>query len=206
GTCEYRMARPARAGPPARDPAGGRGTRSLALGRGRGGGLGPAARARRATVAVLTGDVLSARCWRLRHVRWLAPRCGCGRAYRRRWVVAARRKANVVGDGRRHLPDPRGTIRRAPLRPRHRAAGERRLSLATRDAQRLGHEGDAVAVALLERLSQHLITSSQPPPQTAGDLYALWVDSPLVAEDYPAMLELWGAGPEGPLLAELQLA
>ena len=86
------------------------------------------------------------------------------------------------------------------------AAVEGRLSLATRDAQRLGHEGDAVAVALLERLSQHLITSSQPPPQTAGDLYALWVESPLVAEDYPAMLELWGAGPEGPLLAELQLA
>src|SRR6266566_3976425 len=86
------------------------------------------------------------------------------------------------------------------------AAVEGRLALATRDAQRLGHEGDAVAVALLERLSQHLITSSQPPPQTAGDLYALWVESPLVAEDYPAMLELWGAGPEGPLLAELQLA
>jgi len=86
------------------------------------------------------------------------------------------------------------------------AAVEGRLSLATRDAQRLGHEGDAVAVALLERLSQHLMNSSQPPPQTAGDLYALWVESPLVAEDYPAMLELWGAGPEGPALAELQLA
>ncbi len=86
------------------------------------------------------------------------------------------------------------------------AAVEGRLSLATRDAQRLGHEGDAVAVALLERLSQHLLASSQPPPRTAGDLYALWVESPLVAEDYPAMLELWGAGPEGPLLAELQLA
>src|SRR5882672_7332245 len=86
------------------------------------------------------------------------------------------------------------------------AAVEGRLSLATRDAQRLGHEGDAVAVALLERLSQHLITSSQPPPRTAGDLYVLWVESPLVAEDYPAMLDLWGAGPPGPPLAELQLA
>ena len=63
-----------------------------------------------------------------------------------------------------------------------------------------------LAVALLERLSQHVLASSQPPPRTAGDLYALWVESPLVAEDYPAMLELWGAGPERPLLAELQLA
>src|SRR6266702_4478609 len=86
------------------------------------------------------------------------------------------------------------------------AAVEGRLSLATRDAQRLGHEGDSVAVALLERLSQQVTAPSHPPPQTAGDLYALWVGSPLVGEDYPAMLELWGAGPEGPPLAELQLA
>ncbi|HEY3219349.1 MAG TPA: ATP-binding protein [Gemmatimonadales bacterium] len=86
------------------------------------------------------------------------------------------------------------------------AAVEGRLSLASRDAQRLGHEGDAVAVALLQRLSQQLTSPSQPPPRTAGDLFALWVGSPLVGEDYPAMLELWGAGPEGPPLAELQLA
>src|SRR6266581_64123 len=86
------------------------------------------------------------------------------------------------------------------------AAVEGRLALATRDAQRLGHEGDAVAVALLERLAQQLTAPSQPPPRTAGDLYALWVGSALVAEDYPAMLALWGAGPEGPPIAELQLA
>jgi signal transduction histidine kinase len=86
------------------------------------------------------------------------------------------------------------------------AAVEGRLSLATRDALRLGHEGDAVAVALLERLGQQVTAPSQPVPRTASDLYALWVGSPLVAEDYPAMLELWGAGPEGQLLAELQLA
>src|SRR2546427_208959 len=85
------------------------------------------------------------------------------------------------------------------------AAVESRLALATRDAQRLGHEGDAVAVALLERLGQQVTTPSQPPPRTAGDLYALWVGSPLVAEDYPAMLALWGAGPDGPPIAELQL-
>ena len=86
------------------------------------------------------------------------------------------------------------------------AAVEGRLSLASRDAQRLGDEGDAVAVALLERLSQQVTAPSQPPPRTAGDLYALWVGSPLVSEDYPAMLELWGAGPAGTPLAELQLA
>jgi two-component system, NtrC family, nitrogen regulation sensor histidine kinase NtrY len=86
------------------------------------------------------------------------------------------------------------------------AAVEGRLSLASRDAQRLGHEGDPVAVALLERLGQQVTSPSQAPPRSAGDLYALWVGSPLIAEDYPAMLELWGTGPEGPPLAELQLA
>jgi len=86
------------------------------------------------------------------------------------------------------------------------AAVEGRLSLASRDAQRLGHEGDPVAVALLERLSQQVTAPSQPVLRTAGDLYALWVGSALVAEDYPAMLQLWGAGREGQPLAELQLA
>ena len=91
------------------------------------------------------------------------------------------------------------------------AAVEGRLALASRDAQRLGHEGDAVAVALLERLSQQVIAPAQHPLRTAGDLYALWVGSALVAEDYPAMLELWSAAPEGGSgggqpLAELQLA
>ena len=83
---------------------------------------------------------------------------------------------------------------------------EGRLSLATRDAQRLGHEGDPVALALLERLSDQVSTPGQPPLHTASDLYALWVGSALGAQDYPAMLELWGAGPNAPLLAELQLA
>ncbi|OLC81584.1 MAG: hypothetical protein AUH72_09095 [Acidobacteria bacterium 13_1_40CM_4_65_8] len=84
------------------------------------------------------------------------------------------------------------------------ATVEGRLSLASRDAQRLGHEGDPVALALLERLGQQVTAGSQPIPRSAGDLYALWVGSPLGSEDYPAMLELWG--PEGPPLAELQLA
>src|SRR5439155_1607896 len=86
------------------------------------------------------------------------------------------------------------------------AAVEGRLALATRDAQRLGHEGDAVAVALLERFGQQVTALSQTPPRTAADLYALWVASPLVAEDYPAMLNLWSGGREAQPLAELRLA
>ena len=86
------------------------------------------------------------------------------------------------------------------------AAVEGRLALATRDAQRLGQEGDAVAVALLERFGQQVTGLSQPPPRSAGDLYALWLASPLVAEDYPALLALWAVGQQGQPLAELRLA
>ena len=82
------------------------------------------------------------------------------------------------------------------------AAVEGRLQLAERDAQRLGREGDALAVALLERLGQQV--ADRPAPHTAGDLYALWVGSPLVAEDYPALLQLWDPG--GRPVAELPLA
>ena len=84
------------------------------------------------------------------------------------------------------------------------AAVEGRLALASRDAQRLGREGDAVAVALLERLSQQVAASPHTPPRRAADLYALWTSSSLVAEDYPAMLGLWSS--DGGLLAELRLA
>jgi signal transduction histidine kinase len=82
------------------------------------------------------------------------------------------------------------------------AAVEGRLQLAERDAQRLGHEGDALAVALLERFGQQV--TALPPPHTAADLYTLWVGSPLAAEDYPALLELWD--PTGRPLADLPLA
>jgi two-component system nitrogen regulation sensor histidine kinase NtrY len=84
------------------------------------------------------------------------------------------------------------------------AAVEGRLALASRDAQRLGREGDAVTVALLERLSQQVAAPSRAPPRSAADLYALWATSSLVAEDYPVMLGLWSR--EGALLAELRLA
>jgi len=82
------------------------------------------------------------------------------------------------------------------------AAVEGRLQLAERDAQRLGREGDALAVAQLERLGQQI--AARPAPHTAGDLYALWVGSPLVAEDYPALLQLWD--PSGHPVADLPLA
>ena len=82
------------------------------------------------------------------------------------------------------------------------AAVEGRLQLAERDAQRLGREGDELAVALLERLGQQITARAQ--PHTAGDLYTLWVASPLVAEDYPAVLQLWD--PSGRPIAELPLA
>ena len=84
------------------------------------------------------------------------------------------------------------------------AAVEGRLALASRDAQRLGREGDAVAVALLERLSQQVTAPAYTPPRNAAELYALWAASPLVAEDYPAMLGLWSS--DGAPLAELRLA
>jgi signal transduction histidine kinase len=88
------------------------------------------------------------------------------------------------------------------------AAVEGRLQLAERDAQRLGQEGDAVAVALLERLGRQLAAPQTSPPlnapRSAGDLYALWLGSPLVAQDYPSLLALWGPG--GRPLAEIRLA
>src|SRR5438034_8118680 len=71
------------------------------------------------------------------------------------------------------------------------AAVEGRLQLARRDAQSLGTEGDAVAVALLERVGQEAQRGS--PPHSAGELYALWQRSPLAARDYPTVLALWSA-------------
>lgn len=84
------------------------------------------------------------------------------------------------------------------------AALEGRLALAERDARRLGAEGggDAVAVALLERLGQQAI--DVPGPRSASDLYALWLRSALAAEAYPSVLALWSSA--GAPVAELRLA
>src|SRR3989442_9086679 len=86
------------------------------------------------------------------------------------------------------------------------AAVEGRISLAMRDAQRLGREGDAVALAKLERFGLELAASPTPPPapSSAGDLYSLWLRSPLAEDEYPAVLGLWSR--TGQRLAELRLA
>src|SRR5947208_2047667 len=81
------------------------------------------------------------------------------------------------------------------------AAVEGRLGLAERDAAGLGREDDPAAVALLDRMGHEL---PAPGPRTAGDLYALWLKSPLAAEDYPASLAVWTRN--GDPVAELRLA
>jgi hypothetical protein len=82
------------------------------------------------------------------------------------------------------------------------AAVEGRLALARRDIERLGGEGDPVAVALLERLGEEV--RSGVPPASAGELYRFWIESPLAAEDYPAILGLWDS--TGSPRAEVRLA
>ncbi len=82
------------------------------------------------------------------------------------------------------------------------AALEGRLALAYRDVHRLGEEGDPVAVALLERLGTQ--ARQELPPASAGELYRFWTESPLAAQDYPAVLGLWDR--EGRLRAEVRLA
>ncbi|MBI1967889.1 MAG: hypothetical protein HYS40_07850, partial [Gemmatimonadetes bacterium] len=82
------------------------------------------------------------------------------------------------------------------------AALEGRLALAERDAQQVGREDDAVAVALLERLGRQASVAA--PPRAASGLYALWLSSPLAAGNYPALLALWS--PNGAVQAEIRLA
>jgi len=81
------------------------------------------------------------------------------------------------------------------------AAVEGRLGLAERDAAGLGRADDPPAVALLERMGHELPV---PAPRTAGELYALWLKSPLAGEDYPASLAVWTR--TGDPVAELRLA
>src|SRR5947208_3246303 len=81
------------------------------------------------------------------------------------------------------------------------AAVEGRLGLAERDAAGLGRADDPPAVALLERMGHELPV---PAPRTAGELYALWLKSPLAGEDYPPSLAVWTR--TGDPVAELRLA
>src|SRR5256885_3822091 len=64
-----------------------------------------------------------------------------------------------------------------------------------------GREDDPAAVALLDRMGHEL---PAPGPRTAGELYALWLRSPLAAQDYPASLAVWTRS--GDPVAELRLA
>ena len=81
------------------------------------------------------------------------------------------------------------------------AAVEGRLRLGEQDALRLGRQGDAPAVALLERLGRALPSAV---PRRAGDLYAFWAPSTLAADDYPASLAVWSRAGEPE--AEIRLA
>lgn len=82
------------------------------------------------------------------------------------------------------------------------ASVEGRIGLADRDARGIGREGDPLAAAALQHLGDEVRTG--PLPHTAGDLYALWLRSPLAAADYPAVLSLWTR--DGELATDLPLA
>ena len=76
-----------------------------------------------------------------------------------------------------------------------------RLQVAQRDVARLGAEPDPLAVPLLERFGEQVRHAS--PPASASEMYALWHDSPLGNQGYPAHLGLWSKS--GDLIDELTL-
>jgi two-component system nitrogen regulation sensor histidine kinase NtrY len=68
-----------------------------------------------------------------------------------------------------------------------------RLQAAQRDVARLGTEPDPLALPLLERLGAEIRRSQA--PATASEMYALWDESSLDDQGYPAHLALWtGSG------------
>jgi two-component system, NtrC family, nitrogen regulation sensor histidine kinase NtrY len=81
------------------------------------------------------------------------------------------------------------------------AAVEGRLVLADRDGMALGQAADPRAASLLERVGR---APPEPPPRTAGELYAWWLASPLAADSYPASLAVWHRS--GEPVAEIRLA
>jgi signal transduction histidine kinase len=82
------------------------------------------------------------------------------------------------------------------------AALRGRLSLAERDAARLGTAADPIGAGLLEGLGR--AARAVPPPVTGADLYRLWSRSALSLDDYPAVLAAWDS--TGRLTARLDLA
>ncbi|MFQ6045975.1 MAG: ATP-binding protein [Gemmatimonadales bacterium] len=78
---------------------------------------------------------------------------------------------------------------------------EGRMLLAGRDASRLS-EGDPVAIGLLDQFGGELETA--PVPASGAALYAVWRESPLSQDDYPAVLTTWNRA--GGRIAVLELA
>jgi signal transduction histidine kinase len=76
-----------------------------------------------------------------------------------------------------------------------------RLLLAQRDTDRL-LEGDPVAIGLLERFGEDIVSATF--PESEAELYARWRRSPLSRDDYPAALAAWSPG--GTEVASVELA
>jgi two-component system, NtrC family, nitrogen regulation sensor histidine kinase NtrY len=76
-----------------------------------------------------------------------------------------------------------------------------RVQVAQRDVARLGTEPDPLALPLLDRFGEQVRHS--PAPASASEMYALWHDSHLGEQGYPAHLGLWSSS--GALRDELTL-
>jgi signal transduction histidine kinase len=64
-----------------------------------------------------------------------------------------------------------------------------KVQVAQRDVARLGSEADPLAVPLLERFAEEARKGR--PPRTASRMYALWHQSSIGSQGYPAHLALW---------------
>jgi signal transduction histidine kinase len=67
-----------------------------------------------------------------------------------------------------------------------------KVQVAQRDVARLGSEADPLAVPLLERFADQVRRGR--PPRTASEMYALWHESAIGGQGYPAHLALWTSG------------
>ena len=76
-----------------------------------------------------------------------------------------------------------------------------KVQVAQRDVARLGNEPDPLAVPQLERFGDEVRRAAA--PQTASEMYALWHESALGSQGYPAHLALWST--RGTLTDELVL-
>ncbi len=66
-----------------------------------------------------------------------------------------------------------------------------KVQVAQRDVARLGSESDPLAVPLLERFAEQVRRGR--PPRTASEMYALWHESSIGTQGYPAHLGLWSS-------------